>query len=77
MAGAAVKKATETLVKAAQQASANVTEDEPFMKPKVKGKVMEGFRKELEMQEEIARKMKELERAKEQLTKIRRERAGH
>ena len=72
-----MKKATETLVNAAKQASANVIEDEPFMKPKVKGKVMAGFRKELEMQEEITKKMRELERAKEQLTKIRRERAGH
>ena len=35
MAGAAVKKATETLVKAAQQASANVDEEESFMGPKV------------------------------------------
>ena len=72
-----MKKATETLVKAAQQASLNVTEDEPFMKPKVKGKVMADFRRELEMQEQIARKARELERAKEQLTKIRRERSGH
>ena len=72
-----MKKATETLVKAAQQASANVAEDESFMKPKVKGKVMEGFRKELEVQEAITKKMRELDQAKAQLTKIRRERAGH
>ena len=64
-------------MKAAQQASLNVEEEEPFMKPKVKGKVMAGFRQELEVQEEIARKMRELEKAKEQLTRIRRERAGH
>ncbi len=42
MAGAQVKKATETLVKAAQQASANVQEDEPFMAPKV-GDRMDGW----------------------------------
>ncbi len=35
MAGGQVKRATETLVKAAQQASAKVEEDEPFMAPKV------------------------------------------
>lgn len=73
MAGAAVKKATETLVKAAQQASVDVEESKPFG-PKVKGSVMTDFRKELEAQEEIAKKMRELEKAKEQLYKIRRER---
>jgi len=73
MAGAAVKKATETLVKAAQQASVDVEESKPFG-PKVKGSVMKGFREELEAQEEIAKKMRELEKAKEQLYKIRRER---
>ena len=77
MAGAAVKKATETLVKAAQQASLNEQEEEPFMKPKVKGKVMADFRQELEAQEEIARKQRELQRAMEQLNRIRRERSGH
>ena len=76
MAGAAVKKATETLVQAAQQASARVKETDSFG-PKVKGKVLDKFRQELEMQEEIARKQRELEQAKEQLTKIRRARAGH
>ena len=77
MAGAAVRKATETLVSAAQQASQRVDEEEQFMKPKVSGKVMTGFRQELEIQEEIARRQRELEKAKEQLFKIRRERAGH
>ena len=72
-----MKKATETLVKAAQQASANMAEDEPFMKPKVKGKVMANFRMELEAQEEIAKKIRELEMAKAQLNKIRHERAKH
>ena len=71
-----MKKATETLVQAAQQASVSVKEPDSFG-PRVKGKVMDRFRQELEMQEEIARKQRELERAKEQLTKIRRERAGH
>ena len=47
MAGAAVKKATETLVKAAQQASVDVEESKPFG-PKVKGSVMKGFREELQ-----------------------------
>ena len=77
MAGAAVKKATETLVKAAQQASLNVEEEESFMKPKVHGKVLTGFRQELEIQEEIARRQRELNKAMGQLSKIRRERAGH
>ena len=72
-----MRKATETLVKAAQQASANVTEEESLMKPKMTGNVMKGFRMELEVQEEIARKKKELEKFQEQLAKIRRERAGH
>jgi talin len=76
IAGSAVKKATETLVQAAQQASVSVKETDSFG-PRVKGKVMDRFRQELEVQEEIARKQRELERAKEQLTKIRRERAGH
>ena len=44
---------------------------------KVKGKVMAGFRQELEIQEEIAKKMRELERAKDQLGRIRKERAKH
>jgi len=35
---------------------------------------MKGFRAELETQEETAKKMRELEKAKEQLYKIRRER---
>ena len=77
MAGAAVKKATETLVKAAQQASLNVEEEESFMKPKVTGKVLTGFRQELEIQEEIVRKQRELDKAMGQLSRIRRERAGH
>ena len=77
MAGAAVKKATETLVKSAQQAIVNVQDDEPIMKTRVKGKVMEGFRQELELKEEIARRQRELQKAEEKLTKIRRERAGH
>ena len=38
---------------------------------------MTGFRQELEIQEEIARKMRELDKAKEQLFKIRRERGHH
>ena len=75
MAGAAVKKATETLVNAAQQAA--LQEEEQFMGVQVKGKVMAGFREELEMQEAIAKKQRELEQAKAQLTRIRRERAGH
>lgn len=75
MAGAAVKKATETLVNAAQQAA--LQEEEQFMGVHVKGKVMAGFREELEMQEAIAKKQRELELAKAQLTRIRRERAGH
>lgn len=75
MAGAAVKKATETLVNAAQQAALH--EEQNFMDVKVKGKVMAGFRKELEMQEAIAKKTRELEQAKAALTRIRREQAGH
>ena len=50
--------------------------EEQFMKPKVSGKVMTGFRHELETQENIARRQRELEKAKEQLFKIRCERAG-
>ena len=73
MAGAAVKKATETLVKAAQQASLNVEEEEYFMKTKVTGKVLTGFRQELEIQEEIVRKQRELVKAMGQLSRIRRE----
>ena len=75
MAGAAVKKATETLVKAAQQSSEHALEEETFMGPKVKGKVMSLFRKELEAQENLVKMQRELERAKEQLYKIRRDRA--
>lgn len=70
VAGSAVKKATETLVKAAQQASANVEQEAPFM-PKLKGSVMASFREELEKKEQIAKMERELEAAKSQLYKIR------
>ena len=72
MAGTAVRKATETLVEAARRTTVDVEEGKPFG-PKVKGGVMADFRRELEIQEEIEKKRKELEMAKEQLYKIRRE----
>ena len=43
----------------------------------VKGGVMKDWRKELETQERIVRMQRELERAKEDLWKIRKERAKH
>ena len=98
MAGAAVKKATETLVKAAQQASVQVEDEAGGLGPavsllcmlltkmklmsflfltQVKGGVMKDWRKELETQERIVRMQRELEKAKEDLYKIRKERAKH
>ena len=120
-----MKKATETLVKAAQQASVQVEEEGggafgpsvSYMKRtspecylvlggilevfgvelksyrgivnfsyelfslcvwfQVKGGVMKDWRKELETQERIVRMQRELEKAKEDLYKIRKERAKH
>ena len=43
----------------------------------VKGGVMKDWRKELETQERIVRMQRELEKAKEDLYKIRKERAKH
>lgn len=45
--------------------------------PQVKGGVMKDWRKELETQERIVRMQRELEKAKEDLWKIRKERAKH
>ena len=39
--------------------------------------VMSKFREELEAQEKLVKMQRELEKAKEQLYKIRKERAGH
>ena len=72
-----MKKATETLVSAAQQASQRVDEEEQFKGVKVTGKVMTGFRQELEIQEEIARRQRELDKAMVSLAELRRKRAGH
>ncbi len=47
-----------------------------FLPLQVKGGVMASFREQLETQEVIAKKQKELERAKEQLYKIRRSRVA-
>lgn len=50
----------------------------PLLKhAQVKGGVMKDWRKELETQERIVRMQRELERAKEDLYKIRKERAKH
>ena len=72
MAGTAVRKATEALVEAARRTTVDVEEGKRFG-PKVKGGVTADFRSELEIQEEIEKKRKMLEMAKEQLYKIRQE----
>ena len=49
----------------------------PPISTQVKGGVMKDWRKELETQEKIVRMQRELERAKEDLYKIRKGRAKH
>ena len=74
MAGQSVKKATETLVNAAQQASVEAGRDASggaSIHVNIGGKVMNKFREELEIAEKIAQKERELEQARQQLTKIR------
>eukprot|EP00731_Ephydatia_muelleri_P016952 Em0010g50a len=77
MAGQAVKKATETLVAAAQQAAVEggradgASGGAASIQVNLGGKVMNRFRQELEIAEQIAAKERELEQARLQLTKIR------
>lgn len=49
----------------------------PLISTQVKGGVMKDWRKELETQEKIVRMQRELEKAKEDLYKIRKGRAKH
>ena len=76
MAGQSVKKATETLVAAAQQAQSEETLGGrgDGAAPHIGGNVMKRFREELEIAEKIAAKERELEQARSQLTRIRK---GH
>ena len=73
VAGSAVKKATETLVKAARNASQNVTFDPNA--PNMGGSQPRGavaiMKKTIDAQEEISKKERELEEAKRRLKAIR------
>lgn len=67
-AGNAVKKATDALVKAAKQAKDVVVEEENLT---INKRMVGGIAQELQAQEEILRKEKELEKARLNLAKIR------